>query len=154
MGGSSRTLDRICTRALQRRAIRSPPADEGEAGETGASMHQEELMQDVPRSAGPDLSMPFPVTAPRCLALLEAAVQDWLANPRDEFCRDRAHDIARAMLEGCKVCGYREDSGVLDSVVHLLGRPVDRAASTVSDLRERFSRFFGILKAQARVRSA
>jgi hypothetical protein len=111
-------------------------------------------MLDVPRAAASDPAIPFPTAYPRCLAMLEGAVQECLDHPEDDYCRTRAHGVALAMLEGCKVCGYREDSGILETVADLLRRPLDPAASTVPDLRERFRGLFGFLKSQSRVRSA
>jgi hypothetical protein len=86
--------------------------------------------------------------------MLDHAVGEWLDHPGDEYSRMRALGMAQAVLEGCKVCGYREDSGILVTVASLLDRPPDAAASAVADLRERFRGLLRFLKAQARARSA
>lgn len=111
-------------------------------------------MLDVPRAAAVTPSTLIPSAPPRCLAMIEDAVRDSLDHPDDDECRRRAHEAALAMLEGCKVCGYREDTGLLESVADLLGRPLEAAASTVPDLRERFKGLFGVLKSRSRVRSS
>jgi hypothetical protein len=86
--------------------------------------------------------------------MLDGAVGEWLDHPEDEYSRRRALGVARAVLDGCKVCGYREDSGILSTVATLLDRPLDAGTSAVADLRERFRGLFRFLKAQVRARSA
>jgi len=109
-------------------------------------------MLDVPRAQAPD--SPSPPSYAQCLVMLEGAVGECLDHPGDEYSRRRALGMARAVLDGCKVCGYREDSGILCTVASLLQRPPDAGASAVADLRERFRGLFRFLKAQARARSA
>jgi len=109
-------------------------------------------MLDVPRTADGDF--PFQRVFPRCLVMLDHAVQESLDHPSDHYCRTRAVDIAQALVEGCRVCGYHEDTGILESITVLLAAPFDGSDSTISDLRERFRGLLGVLKSQALVRSA
>ncbi len=109
-------------------------------------------MQDVPRTEAP--SSLSPPSYAQCLVMLDGAVGEWLDHADDEYSRVRALGMTRAILDGCKVCGYREDSGILVTVASLLERRPDAGASAVADLRERFRGLFRFLKAQARARSA
>lgn len=111
-------------------------------------------MQDVSRTAFCRLSDTFLSTYPRCLEMLQQAVLEWLDHPADDYCRTRAHDLARSLLQGCKVCGYREDSGILEPVAVLLVRPFRETTLSLADLRERFGGLFKFLKSPASVRSA
>jgi hypothetical protein len=72
----------------------------------------------------------------------------------DDYSRKRALDIAQALLDGCRVCGFREGTGILRSVVALLMIADHEALSLLPALREKFEDLLGLLKQQARVESA
>ena len=87
---------------------------------------------------------------PRCIQALEAAIRDLLSNFWYEPLRKRAHELARAMSEGCKVCGFKESSGVLRSMESLLALPAEDTGGIQLSLTERLFELIGMLKDQAR----
>jgi hypothetical protein len=97
----------------------------------------------------------FPVAdalmgVPRCILVLEVAVREVLSNFWDEPFRVKAHRFARSMSEGCKVCGFRESSGILRSIESLLALPYEDACEIRMSLAERLLDLVRLLKDQAR----
>ncbi|HVR87628.1 MAG TPA: hypothetical protein VMU54_25095 [Planctomycetota bacterium] len=91
---------------------------------------------------------------PRCAAMLERAIRETVDHDWDDYSRQRALDIAQAMLDGCKVCGFRESTGILRSVEALLLLPVDEALSVLPALREKLEDLLGLLRQHVRAESA
>ena len=57
---------------------------------------------------------------PRCIVLLEAAVQDYISDFADEARRLQARDLARSLSAGCPECGFKASSGALRKLHSLL----------------------------------
>lgn len=86
---------------------------------------------------------------PRCIQALESAVREVLIHFWDESFRIRAHDLARAMSEGCKVCGFKESSGLLRSVESLLALSYEETRGIQRSLAERLFELISLLKEQS-----
>ena len=138
-------------RPLHRWDIPTLPAGDP-VGTGGVTRSREEHMQDVPRTEASS-SPPPPADAQR-LAMHDRAVEERLEAPGDACSRTRPLGVGQAVLEGCKGCGSREDSGILVGVASLPERPPHGGASAAADLRERFGGLFRSPKAHDRARSA
>lgn len=96
----------------------------------------------------------FPVAdalmgVPRCILVLETAVRDVLTPFWDERRRRIAHRVAQTMSGGCKVCGFKESSGILRSMESLLSLSAEDARAIQSSLGERLSELIGMLREHA-----
>jgi hypothetical protein len=87
---------------------------------------------------------------PRCILVLESSIREVLSNFWDESLRIKAHGFARSMSDGCKVCGFRESSGILRSIESLLALSYDDACAIRLSLAERLLDLLRLLKTQAR----
>lgn len=113
-------------------------------------------MAELPRDpAESDRSLSeFLSNLPRCVRLLENALRELQDDFWEEGARKRASDIAEALLDGCKVCGFRETTGILRSIHSLLGLKYGDACAIRMPLLEKLSELVGLLKEQARAASA
>jgi hypothetical protein len=150
--GSSRSLHEDCTRPLQGEGIEGAVCLESSRGKTGADAKWRTAMDHLIR---PPSESAFPIADalsnfPRCIQALEVSVHDLAANFWHEPLRKRAHELARAMSDGCKVCGFRESSGVLRSMESLLALPIEDTGGIQRSLTERLFELIGLLKDQAR----
>lgn len=103
----------------------------------------------------PDSESMFPaadalLNFPRCVQALEAAVRDTLSQFWDEPTRKRAHALAHSMSDGCKVCGFKESSGLLRSLESLLALSVEDTHGIQRSVGERMLDILTLLKEQAR----
>jgi hypothetical protein len=113
---------------------------------TGAEDDEEIIMAQSPGFRETDPPTDFISTYPRCALILEHAIRETLDHQWDDYSRKRALDIAKAMLDGCKVCGFRESSGILRSATVLLMLPVDEALGTLPALRDKLEDLLGRLR--------
>jgi hypothetical protein len=89
---------------------------------------------------------------PRCLRVLETAVRDVLAHLWDETYRTRAHGLAQSLSGGCKVCGFRESSGLVRSLESLLALRVDEIRGIQRSVADRMFDILSLLREQALTR--
>ncbi|HEV3026340.1 MAG TPA: hypothetical protein VG457_02150 [Planctomycetota bacterium] len=111
-------------------------------------------MAPSPEIRETDPPLDFKFAYPRCALMLEHAIRETVDHEWDDYSRKRALDIAQAMLDGCKVCGFRESTGILRSVTALLVLPVDEALSVLPALRERLEDLLGLLRQHIRAECA
>jgi len=97
-------------------------------------------------SAASESSSPYA----RCVLILERAIRDTVDHRWDECSRQRALDVSRAILNGCKVCGFRDCSGILRSLVSLLSLPFEDAMVIRPALREQLDDLMALLEEQRR----
>ncbi|MCI0655522.1 MAG: hypothetical protein L0170_00425 [Acidobacteria bacterium] len=88
---------------------------------------------------------------PRCVQALDAAVRETLARLWDEPFRKRAHALAQSMSDGCKVCGFKESSGLLRSLESLLALTAEDTRGIQRSAGERMLDILSLLKEQARL---
>lgn len=111
----------------------------------------------APEQARSDASIPltnFLDDYPRCVLILESAIRETVTHTWDDYSRKRALSIAEAMLDGCRVCGFREGTGILRSVTALLAIPDVEALPILKALEEKFEDLLGMLRQYARAESA
>lgn len=87
---------------------------------------------------------------PRCIHLLEAAVQEYLSDFSDEGRRLTARDLARSLSQGCPECGFHGASSVLRKLHALLGVPPGSIPELHRSMADRLNELLGLLKAQAK----
>lgn len=91
---------------------------------------------------------------PRCVRLLETAVREVQAQFWLEAPRRRALEITEALSDGCKVCGFKETSGILRSLQGLLSLSYGDAAAIRTPLQEKLAELLAMLRDHARAASA
>jgi hypothetical protein len=126
----------------------------GARGEATGAEDKETTMAQSPGIRETEPSTAFTTAYPRCALMLEGAIRETVDHEWDDYSRRRALGIAQAMLDGCKVCGFRESTGILRSVTALLMLPVDEALGVLPALREKFQDLLGMLRQLVRAESA
>src|SRR5437016_2298791 len=101
-----------------------------------------------------DAPADFFSTYPRCVLMLERSIQETLTLEWEDYSRRRALDMAQALLDGCRVCGYREGTGILRSVIGLLHLQAAEALSVLPALGEKFEDLLGLLRQHVHSESA
>ncbi len=86
---------------------------------------------------------------PRCLQVLETAVRDVLIHFWDESYRRQALSAAQSLAGGCKVCGFRESSGLVRSLESLLTLTVADVQGIQRNVGERMLDVLELLREQA-----
>lgn len=86
---------------------------------------------------------------PRCLQVLETAVHDVLRHLWNEADRKRAHGLVQSLSEGCKVCGFRESSGLIRSLDSLLALGAEDVRGIQRSVAERMLEILALLREQA-----
>jgi hypothetical protein len=86
---------------------------------------------------------------PRCLQVLETAVRDVVIHFWEDPYRRRAHDLAQALAGGCRVCGFRESSGLVRSLESLLALTVDEVRGIQRSVADRMMETLALLREQA-----
>src|SRR5262245_11072290 len=89
------------------------------------------------------------LTFPRCLQVLETAVRDVLIHFWEDSYRRRALSAAQSLAAGCKVCGFRESSGLVRSLESLLTLTVDDVQGIQRSVGERMLDVLALLREQA-----
>src|SRR5262245_1011293 len=128
-----------------------PAAREAGGEEGGRASEGERAMEHLVRPASESM---FPaadllLNFPRCIQALEIAIRETLANLWDESCRRKAHSLAQSMSDGCKVCGFKESSGLLRSLESLLALNVEETRGIQGSLGDRILDILALLKDQA-----
>ena len=85
---------------------------------------------------------------PHCIHLLESAVRDALIRFWQEPYRRRAYALARSVSGGCKVCGFKESSGLLRSLESLLSLSAEDTSGIQRSVAERILELLALLKEQ------
>src|SRR5262249_39626442 len=102
----------------------------------------------------PPSESPFPapdavLNFPRCLQVLETAVRDVLIHFWEDSYRREALGQARALAGGCKVCGFRESSGLVRSLESLLSLTLAEVSGIQRSVGERLLDVLVLLREQA-----
>src|SRR5471032_2259060 len=74
---------------------------------------------------------------PRCIMILEAAVVDVCADPKDPARRQHARTLVRSLSGGCKECGFRESSNILRTLEATLQFPPGGSPELQTSVAER-----------------
>ena len=85
---------------------------------------------------------------------LERAIKDVLDNFWDEPLRRHAHELASALLEGCKAHGYLELASVTRAITSLLSLGLEDVITLEASLKEKFSELLVLLKEMAEILAA
>src|SRR5262249_14191826 len=85
---------------------------------------------------------------PHCLRALESAVRDALIHLWEEPFRRQAHALASSVAGGCKVCGFKESSGLLRSLESLLSLSMEDTQGIQRSIAERILEILALLKDQ------
>jgi len=91
---------------------------------------------------------------PRCVLMLESCIQETLSLEWEDYSRKRALDMAQALLDGCKVCGYREGTGILRSVIALLLLQPAEALGVLPALGDKLEDLLSLLRQHVHSESA
>ena len=86
---------------------------------------------------------------PRCVMLIESAIQGHLDDPQDEQLRHKARDLVRSLSSGCPDCGFKEPPSVLRKLTSLLAVPPGGSAALHRSRADRFHEQIALLKAHA-----
>jgi hypothetical protein len=86
---------------------------------------------------------------PRCLLLLESAVEDLISDPRDEAFRAKVVGQLRSLASGCKECGFRESSNLLRTLEATLPFLPGNSPGHNRSVADRLQEILAMLKAQA-----
>src|SRR5262245_48038331 len=86
---------------------------------------------------------------PRCLQVLEAAVADLLGHAWEDPYRTKALELVKSLISGCKVCGFRESSGLLRSLDSLLCLSADDVGAIRQAVADRMREILALLRQQA-----
>ncbi len=86
---------------------------------------------------------------PRCIMILETAVVDVCADPRDAGRRARARELVRSLSGGCAECGFRESSNILRTLEATLQFPPGGSPELQTSVAERLLDLVGRLKTVA-----
>jgi len=86
---------------------------------------------------------------PRCLLLLESALSDLIAHPRDGAFRAKVVGQLRSLSAGCKECGFRESSNLLRTLEATLPFLPGNSPGHNRSVADRLLEILAMLKAQA-----
>jgi len=86
---------------------------------------------------------------PRCLHVLETAVRDVLIHFWEDSYRKRALDLTQSLAGGCKVCGFKESSGLIRSLESLLALTGSEVRGIQRSVGERVLDLLTLLREQA-----
>ena len=86
---------------------------------------------------------------PRCLLILEAALQDLISDPYDELRRKYARETVRTLSAGCEQCGFHGSHVTIRKIEALLRVPPKAAPELEKQIGDKLLELVGILKAQA-----
>jgi hypothetical protein len=89
---------------------------------------------------------------PRCLLLLESAVNDVISEPRDDDARIKVRDQARSLRAGCLECGFRESSNLLRSLESTLPFLPRNSPNLHRSVADRLMEILAMLKAKAQAK--
>ena len=86
---------------------------------------------------------------PRCIMILEAAVVDVCADPRDAARRQKARELVRSLSAGCPECGFKESSNLLRTLEAILQFPPGGSPEVQTSVAERLLDLVNRLKTVA-----
>jgi hypothetical protein len=89
---------------------------------------------------------------PRCVLLLESAINDVIDDPSDEKFRAKARDLVRSLSSGCPECGFKEPASMLRKLTSLLAVPPAANPALQRSLGDRLLEQIALLKAHAQER--
>jgi hypothetical protein len=89
---------------------------------------------------------------PRCVMLVESALQSVIDDPRDEHARAKARDLVRSLSSGCPECGFREPASMLKKLISLLMVPPAESEGLRRSYADRLMEQVALLKAHAQER--
>jgi len=87
---------------------------------------------------------------PRCIVLLEAAVQDYVSDLADEARRLQARDLARSLAAGCPECGFKASSGALRKLHSLLAVQPGSVPELHTSIIDRLGHLVDLVKAEGK----
>ena len=91
---------------------------------------------------------------PRCVLLVESALQTVIDDPGDEDARSKARELIRSLSSGCRECGFREPASMLKKLISLLSVPPAESEALRRSYAERVMEQVALLKAHAQERGA
>src|SRR5476651_313831 len=86
---------------------------------------------------------------PRCIMILESAVVDVCADPKDPARRQKARDLVRSLSAGCNECNFRESSNILRTLEATLAFPQGGSPELQTSVAERLLDLVNRLKTAA-----
>jgi hypothetical protein len=91
---------------------------------------------------------------PRCVMLVESALESVLDDPRNENARAKARDLVRSLSSGCPECGFKEPASMLKKLISLLMVPPAESDALRRSYADRLMEQVALLKAHAQERRA
>jgi hypothetical protein len=110
------------------------------------------LKSDSPGRTDPERQ--FRSQLKSALRNLERAIQDLQEHFWEEPFRRYAHELASALLDGCKTHGYLELASVVRAITSLLSLPMEDVLTLEDPLREKLAELLGLLKEMAAILAA
>ena len=89
---------------------------------------------------------------PRCVMLVESAIQTVIDDPGDENARAKARDLVRSLSSGCPECGFREPASMLKKLLSLLAVSSTESEALRRSYADRLLEQVALLKAHAQER--
>ena len=89
---------------------------------------------------------------PRCVMLVESAIQTVLEDPGDESARAKARELVRSLSSGCPECGFREPASMLKKLISLLAVSSAESEALRRSYADRLMEQVALLKAHAQER--
>lgn len=107
-----------------------------------------------PSILGPDPEKAFRGQLKAAIRNLERSVDDLLQNFWEEPLRRYTHELASALLEGCKVYGYLELASVTRAITSLVALPLEEVLTLQDALKSKLRELIGLLKEMAALLAA
>ena len=85
---------------------------------------------------------------------LERSIDDLLENFWEEPLRRYTHELASALLEGCKTYGYLELASVTRAITSLVALPMEEVLTLQDVLKSKLRELLGLLKEMAALLAA
>ena len=85
---------------------------------------------------------------------LERSIDDLLENFWEEPLRRYTHELASALLEGCKTYGYLELASVTRAITSLVALPMEEVLTLQDVLKAKLRELLGLLKEMAALLAA
>jgi hypothetical protein len=99
-----------------------------------------------PRRSSSEASFLFRLRLSKVLPELETACRETLQSTGEEHTRTRAHEIALAVSEACRLEGLRDASVVARSLASLLQLPKDQILPVEAAFRDKVRELVGSLR--------
>jgi hypothetical protein len=89
---------------------------------------------------------------PRCVWMVESALNAVIDDPADEKLRHQARELVRSLSSGCPECGFKEPPSVLRKLTSLLAVTPPGSAALQRSFADRLMEQVALLKAHAQER--